>query len=305
MGPVADLAVNLKTRRMAAATMGPGGAAIVWKTERPFGSAGQPIPHPSGVERLVFTPDGTKLATEAEDGIGRIWTLPILDGRSPSAATLPGLTGPSPVLAMSGDSDLVSDGGYVATDFGAAIGQVWNISSREPAVSLRGPRERLFALELPPGRRVGSRVNQPRKPLAALVAERRPSRRLPRSGPGTDGGGRSSRWPHGRLRHGRRHSQALEYVSGALIAEPVADKGGSKAHGARVTSLAFSGNGRRLVSSGCDGKVYVWKLPEQDADSPEPLRTGLAAGWNRSPSSRTKTPMSPSPVSWTTRADRS
>ena len=83
LGPVADLAVNLKTRRMAAATMGPGGAATIWKADPPFALAGQPLPHPSGVERLVFTPDGTKLATEAEDGIGRIWTLPIRDGQSP------------------------------------------------------------------------------------------------------------------------------------------------------------------------------------------------------------------------------
>ena len=266
LGPVADLAVNRITRRLAAATMGPGGAATVWNTDPPFALAGQPLPHFSGAERLVFSPDGTKLVTEAEDGIGRIWTLPIRDDQSPSAATLPGLTGPSAVLAM-------SDGGYLATDFGAAIAQVWKINSGEPAAPLMGPRERLIALSFPQGcaSEVVS-INRENRLQNWSLAHGDPvgSCRGPAFAPTA-----AAVHPNGRLVvSGAADGTVMLWStsSGAVIADLVAPDVEPKAHGAEVTSLAFSANGRRLVTSGYDGMALVWDVPELDADAPEPLR---------------------------------
>ena len=152
IGPVTDLAIHPKTGQIAAATMGPAGSVVVWELDQGrYRQMGRRIKHPAGVERLAFNPDGTILATEAEDGIGRLWSWPILDGQIPRArsgltGSLVGLTGPSPMLAFSPNgSDLVSDGGYLATDAGATIAQVWQLSGKTTA-ALKGPRDRLVAL---------------------------------------------------------------------------------------------------------------------------------------------------------------
>ena len=142
LGPISDLAVQPEGRSIAAATEGPSGTVVVWDEHGNL--AGRHLSHSGGVERVAFSPDGKSLATEAEDGIGRIWDLPLRGGQTPTAS-LPGLTGPSPVLAFSEDgSHIASDGGYLATDAGACVAQVWHLSSQGPAVAgsttlLRGP----------------------------------------------------------------------------------------------------------------------------------------------------------------------
>ena len=145
IGPVADLAIHPKTGQIAAATMGPAGSVVVWAADHGrYRQTGPPIKHPAGVERLVFNPDGTVLATEAEDGIGRLWPWPLQDKQAPRIQS--GLTGPSPILAFSSNgSELISDGGYLASDAGATIGQVWQLPGK-PAVALQGPRDSVMAL---------------------------------------------------------------------------------------------------------------------------------------------------------------
>ncbi|MGZ3415640.1 MAG: WD40 repeat domain-containing protein, partial [Isosphaeraceae bacterium] len=152
IGPVADLAIHPKTGQIAAATMGPTGLVVVWDVDHGrFRRVVPPIKHPAGVERLVFNPDGTVLATEAEDGMGRLWPWPLQDGQAPRIqsgliGSLSGLTGPSPILAFSSNgSELISDGGYLATDAGATIGQIWQLSGKTTA-PLKGPRDRVVAL---------------------------------------------------------------------------------------------------------------------------------------------------------------
>ncbi len=150
LGPVSDLAVLPESDTIAAATAGVSGTVVVWDKQRHL--TGPPLHHAGGVERVAFSPDGKLLATEAEDGIGRVWDWPLRD-RTPSA-TLPGLTGPSPVLAFSDDgSRVVSDGGYLATDTGACVAQIWHLTGQpraagRPAAFLRGPRDSVVAISL-------------------------------------------------------------------------------------------------------------------------------------------------------------
>ena len=168
---------------------------------------------------------------------------------------------------------LRSDGGYLATDFGAAIGQVWNINSGEAAAPLMGPRERLVALSFPQGRvsEVVS-INRENRLQHWSLANGDPvgSCRGPALVPTA-----AAVHPDGRLAVSGTADGTVKLWStdsGAVIADLVAADVEPKAHGAQVTSLAFSGNGRRLVSSGYDGKACVWTVPEHDADAPEPLR---------------------------------
>jgi WD40 repeat protein len=263
IGPVADLAIHPRTGHIAAATMGPAGSVVVWEADHGrFRQTGSPIKHPAGVERLAFNPDGTVLATEAEDGIGRLWPWPLHDGQAPR--TLSGLTGPSPILAFSSNgSQLVSDGGYLATDAGATIGQVWQLSGKQ-TVPLQGPRDRLVALAFRSGET---------PEVLSLNRENRLQHWSLKDDEKGDPLG-SCRGPN------------LVPTAAALALRPGGDVAASgtesgmlklwwtdtgdeaaelKAHKTRVTTLAFSADGHRLVSADRDGFMYVWLVPDRDA----------------------------------------
>jgi WD40 repeat protein len=263
-GPVSDLAIHPQDRTIAAATMGLSGTVVVWD------DAGHRtrtwLRHPSGVERLTFSPDGRALATEAEDGLGRIWDWPCEGG--PPRKTLVGLTGPSPMLAFSADSShLISDGGYLATDGASTVGQIWD-RSQKTAIPLRGPRDRVVTLAF---NRVGdehevlsiNRENQLQRwsiekgdprgscrgpSLAPTAAAIQPGVALAASG--TD---------NGTLKVWR--TETGEEVAADL-----------KEHKKRINSLAFSDDGRRLVSAGNDGLACVWAVPERDTRSSAGLK---------------------------------
>jgi WD40 repeat protein len=272
LGPVADLAVDPKSGAIAAATLGPGGAAILWNATGGYHLACRPLRHSGGVERLAFNPHGTKLATEAEDGIGRIWALPIRDGQRPDVESLPGLTGPSPLIAF-GDSHVLSDGGYLATDFGAAVGQIWNAASGKGHAQLKGPRDRLVFLDFlnAPAAEIASIARDNRLQLWSLTTGdplgscRGPAMVPTAAAVGPDGRVAVSGAVDGTLKLWNTNS-------GTVMSE-------QKAHTAKVMSVAFSADGRRIVSAGRDGKACVWEMPKPEPANIESPRStpGLKA----------------------------
>jgi WD40 repeat protein len=258
-GPVTDLAVHPSSHAIAAATAGPLGSVLAWDEEgRPIG---EPIRHPAGVERLAFRPDGKALATEGEYGQGRLWDWPLRDGETPRILT--GLTGPSPVLIFSDDSShLISDGGYLATDGAATIGQIWDPSGTT-AIPLKGPRDRVVTLAF-------ARVGDDSEVLSINHANRLQRWSLN----GEDKGD-----PRGTCRGPNLKPTAAAIRPGGDLAASGTksgtlklwwtDKGDEiaelKAHKRRINSLQFSGDGRRLVSTSDDGLACVWSVPDREA----------------------------------------
>jgi WD40 repeat protein len=269
LGPVSDLAVRMESRTIAAATASASGTVVAWDEHGRL--IGAPLWHAGGVERVAFSPDGKSLATEAEDGIGRIWDWPLRDGQKPTAS-LTGLTGPSPVLAFSDDgSRIVSDGGYLATDTGACVAQIWHLSGQPPASGgpatfLRGPRDSVVALSLR------------RAEISEVLTINRENRLQRWSTDSGDSFG-SCRGPHLIPTAAAVSPDGSLAVSGtgegALVlwtthrARITAEL---KAHTAGITSVSFSRDGRSILSTGRDGKACVWSAPDRDAQQ-LPLQT--------------------------------
>ena len=144
-------------------------------TSKAYRQIGPPIHHPAGVERLAFNPDGTSWRPKRRTA----WpALALAPPRRPGAqiqpsliGSLSGLTGPSPVLAFSSNgSHLISDGGYLATDAGATIGQVWQLSGKTSRPRSRPARPGRVP-GVPRRRHARGPVAQPREPTPALVAQ--------------------------------------------------------------------------------------------------------------------------------------
>jgi WD40 repeat protein len=265
-GPVSDVAIHPQNRAIAAATMGPSGTVVVW--DDAGNRTGTCIRHPARVERLAFSPNGRALATEAEDGLGRIWDWPCEGGQP--RETLVGLTGPSPMLAFSKDSShLITDGGYLATNEFSTVGQIWD-RSQKTAIPLKGPRDRVVTLAFT---RVGD------EPEVLSINRENQLQRWSMNGAEKGDPRGSCRGPS------LAPTAAAIQLGGALAAsgtddgtlklwridtgEDVADL---KEHKRRINSLAFSDDGRRLVSAGDDGLACVWAVPERDPRSSAGLK---------------------------------
>jgi WD40 repeat protein len=258
LGPVADLAVHPQTHQIAAATAGFSGAVVVWNAQGHL--LGQPLPHPGGVERLALSPDGKSLATEAADGIGRVWTWPLGESRAPSAI-LAGLTGPSAALALGGVSaNALGARGYLATDSSAAIGQLWDRSGKMVA-TLKGPRDRVVILAF---------LADGTPQVVSINRENRLQRWTLEDGETGE--------PLGSCRGPSLVPTAAAIRSAGDLAASGSESGTLKlwsigtgdevaelfAHKHRVQSLSFSADGRRLVSADRDGLTCVWPVPDLD-----------------------------------------
>ena len=286
---MADLAIHPKTSQIAAAMMGPTGLVVVWDVDHGrYRQVVPPIQHPAGVERLVFNPEGTLLATEAEDGIGRLWPWP-LNGQPPKTqsgliASLSGLTGPAPMLAFSSNgTHLISDGGYLATDAGATIGQIWQLSGKTTA-PLKGPRDRIMALtfrsdEMP---EILSLNRENRLQRWSLKDEEKGDPLGSCRGPSiTPTAAALALRPGGDIAACGTESGTLKLWwidTGDEAAE-------LNSHKTRVTSLAFSADGRWLVSADREGWTYIWHVPDRDAlaDPAAPLRPIASFGHDGQP----------------------
>jgi WD40 repeat protein len=255
LGPVADLAINPKTGEIAAATMGRSGSVVVFERDQGrFRPAGNPLPHPVGIERLLFNPAGTKLVTEDEYGMGRIWSWPLDEGKS-RYEPLPGLTGPSPALAYSKGGD------YLAADSGAAVGQIWDQSGKPLGRTFRH-RDRVLALSFSAG---------PEPELLSINRENRFQKwSIPGGAPLDSATGpypvpsAVAISPDGKLAvSGTSEGQLKVWSteSGVVIAESDS-RAPSGAFIGRISSLAFSADGRSIASGDKGGVARVWTVPD-------------------------------------------
>jgi WD40 repeat protein len=268
--PVADLAVHPRAGHVAAATTGPTGSVYAWAIDQGhLLQLGSPVEFFAGVERLAFRPDGTMLAIEEEDGIGRLWRWPSGDGRwagprPDQLATFSGLTGPAAYLEFSPDGKrFVSDGGYFGDGAGVTLGQVWD-NEGKAARPLKGPRDQVLAVAI----RTGG------TPEVLTI----------------DRGNRVQRWslkddemgePRASCRGPRllptAAAIALRAGGSGDIAASGTETGAVKiwwidtgevavelmGHKTRITALAFRGDGRRLLSADRDGRAQVWEVPDR------------------------------------------
>jgi WD40 repeat protein len=92
--------------------------------------------HAGSVHRMAFSPDGTRLATEAMDGTGRIWQL----ASGQELAILRGLTGHVAAITFS------PDGSLLATEAGTNLAKVWNAFTGKEIAILRGHTSDVSAL---------------------------------------------------------------------------------------------------------------------------------------------------------------
>jgi WD40 repeat protein len=266
LGPVADLAVHPQTHQIAAATAGISGAVVVWDEQGHL--IGRPLPHPGGVERLTFSPDGKSLATEAADGMGRLWSWPLGERPAPSAI-LPGLTGPSAVLTYSGGATKsLGEAIFLASDAGAPIGQLWDHSGK-PVANLKGPRDRVVALAFLGGAE------------PEVLSINRENRLQRWSFNDAEKG-----WPVGSCRGPSVVPTAAAIRTGGDLAASGTETGMLKlwrldtgeqvaelfAHKHGIQSLIFSADGRRLASADRDGLTCVWPVPNLDAREKETPR---------------------------------
>jgi WD40 repeat protein len=255
LGPVADVAIHPAGQQIAAAVQGTPGAVHVWNLDGEV--ACPPLIHPLGVERVVFSPDGQRLVSEAEDGQGRMWPWRPADGKRPAAVVLTGLTGPQPQLAFSPDGTLLaSDGGNLATDAGAGVGLIWGPGGQRSAL-LGGPRESLLALRFVAGEILTiNRADQLKRwkvehavgvPVGLC---RGPIMRATAAAVSPDG------------------THAATGASDGIVKIWHTDTGSTctelKGHSEQITSVAFSPDpaGKYLVTASLDGSARVWPVAE-------------------------------------------
>ena len=263
LGPVTDVAVHRDGKWIAAATQGLPGAVHFWNLD------GSPAPssltHPVGVERVVFSPDGQQVVTEAEDGQGRIWSWRAPARSAPTV--LPGLSGPNPQLAFSVDGALlVSDGISQTPDSGAGVGRVWDATGQSRWV-LKGPRNALLAMNFLSAAKDGPVSGDPAEIVTinrdnqvqywpppfdvALGVRRGPTLKATAAALSRDGKHAATGARDGTVRLWKTNT-------GRTYAD-------LKGHEGLITGVAFSGDGMRVVTASLDATVRVWQAEEGGA----------------------------------------
>ena len=111
--------------------------------------------HVSGVAAVVYSPDGTKLATVGGDGALRIWTVgeagqPVALARFEGQARPGSASGFSPLSAVA----FSPDGRFVASAGADAVVRVWDVQTKAEVRGLRGHTEWATAVAFGPDARL-------------------------------------------------------------------------------------------------------------------------------------------------------
>lgn len=233
---------------------------------------------PAGTEMLsiAVSRDGALLATGADNGTVRLWSL-ARPGHPRLLAALPSLAGPVSCLAFSPDGSLlaISAGGTVS---------LWNVSDpRRPALAGKIPAAPGAALDAiaysPDGQTLATAGANGRLYLWDTADPRHPT---PRGAPidagtgqanavafGQDGGILAVGGANGHLRlwdlaKSDTHPTAIAFLNGP-------------ANG--INAIAFSPDGRTLAAAGNDSRIWLWTLADGGrAVSARPPLTG-ARSW--------------------------
>jgi WD40 repeat protein/serine/threonine protein kinase len=231
------------------ASSGQDGAVRVWNTGTGEKKPVLELGFSSNVFALEFTPDGNTLVTRSANGVVQFWEIP--SGRSLSKHQ--GRPGILPGLALSSDGKWLACGGEKGIT-------VWDLASGAVPFELPIGERGAIALSFSPdGKTLASVCDWSANDAIWLwdLTSTPPvvKRKLP-------GGGSSIAWtPDGRTLASvwKLEIRLWDPDTGEL-------KATLKGHSAAVVSLAFKGDGRRLVSCGRDRIIRLWHL------SPDPAQ---------------------------------
>jgi uncharacterized protein with WD repeat len=256
-GPVTSVAFSPDGRRVA--TGSEDNTAQVWDVAGATPAATPLEGHRGPVTSVAFSPDGRQVVTGSDDNAARVWDL---SGATPAATLLEGHRGPVTSVAFSPDERRVVTGSLDNT------AQVWDLSGATPAATpLEGHRGWVKSVAFSPdGRQVvtGSYDNTARVwdlsdaiPVATVLEGHR-------------GWVTSVAFsPNGRrVVTGSDDNMARLWDLSDDNTARVGDLSGAtpaatplEGHRGPVTSVAFSPDGRRVVTGSGDNTARVWETP--------------------------------------------
>jgi WD40 repeat protein len=193
--------------------------------------------HQGGVRRVVFSPDGSKLATSSEDGTARIW-----DSAGQPLAELKGHQGIVWSVVFS------PDGSQLATSGEDGIARIWD-SAGQPLAELKGHQGTVYSVVFSPD---GSKLatsgddgiariwDSAGQPLAELKGHQGTVYSVVFS---PDGSKLATSGDDGIARIWDSAGQPLAELKG---------------HQGTVYSVVFSPDGSKLATSGDDGIARIW-----------------------------------------------
>ena len=193
--------------------------------------------HQRGVWSVVFSPDGSKLATSGEDGTARIW-----DSAGQPLAELKGHQGAVYSVVFS------SDGSKLATSGEDGTARIWD-SAGKPLAELKGHQGIVWSVVFS---RDGSKLatsgedgtariwNSAGQPLAELKGHQGAVYRVVFSPNGSQ-----------LATSGEDDTARIWNSAGQLLAE-------LKGHQGTIYSVVFSRDGSKLATSGEDGTARIW-----------------------------------------------
>jgi WD40 repeat protein len=253
-----------------------GGKARLWD----WTNGGAPIRTFSGPRSLcsvAFSPDGQRIATGDEAGIVRVWAL----STGKPVHTLEGqrIEGPSSqvsTLAFTPDGQALfcSAAGHGIRHWSLATGK--EVRLIRPA-SL-GHSNAVSALAISPGGRWGYSSSYDGSICVWAAGSGRLAHVLREREPHYNGPGHIA-LSHDGTRLAAGFVNQWESPSVHLWDLTTGRKIALTGHRAPVTQLAFSRDGRRLVSGSCDTTALIWDVPRLDLAGKVPAGRALAGLW--------------------------